>query len=73
MKSEVVEVHACGLVPRDFAVCKRPASERMSGWHGGWMLVESDYEVGEPPIEVEVNPWKCDELKFCPWCGERLD
>ena len=73
MKDKVIEIHTCGLIPKGYAVCRHPASKGVAGWHGGWMLTKKEYEIGEEPYEEEINPWKNDEMKYCPWCGERLD
>ena len=70
------ETHRCGAMPEGFSLRRYEPSGRAHQYPepGGWVLAMHDYDWEWcQDFLNEVTPFHNQFVRFCPWCGERLD
>ena len=70
------ETHRCSAMPEGFSLRRyAPDGRRLQFPEpGGWVLAMHDYDCERcQDFLNEVTPFHSQFVRFCPWCGERLD
>ena len=70
------ETHRCEAMPDGFSLRRYEpdGSKHQFPEPGGWVLAMHDYDWEWcQDFLNEVTPFHNQFVRFCPWCGERLD
>lgn len=66
--------HRCASMPDGFSIRKYDASRYQYPEPGGWVLGRSAWDSEYDAKYLEnVTPFRRSHVRFCPWCGERLE
>ena len=74
--TESFETHRCEAMPDGFSLRRYEPDGRAHQYPepGGWVLghhaVDSEWMCD---YLDHVTPWRSSHVRYCPWCGERLD
>lgn len=68
--------HRCDRMPEGFSLRCYEDSGYEFQWPepGGWVLGRRDCDDEWMTWHLDhVTPWRNEHVRFCPWCGERLE